>query len=238
MKAIIHLLIEDGLDGPTKLGCTRLFPSLGNKVTYWPSLSSSRMFENTTEKHCGKQFQRTDEKHWKSKHTCSGLLGGCKTHGKKEPRRYSFAVVGKSVWYCSSEMDWDKASVHTSMRLTYLRPKYFAPGNEGDDTATVRDVDGVATDTYGVIVESSDTTPMKDLTPFTQKRRRRNRRVQLQGRKWTADINKACVVVFGMFFLISTVLPGVIHRNTYHRLRFDCPSCRQDVAAVLNKQSR
>ena len=235
MKAIIHLLIEEGLDGPTKIGCSRLVPSLGNKVTYWPPLSSSRMFENPTEKHCGPKFKRTDEKHWKSRNTCSGLLGGCKTHGKKEPQLYGFAHKGPSPWYCSVEMDLDKAIEYHNGHLTYLRPEFFVPGNAGDDTSTVRVVDGVATDTYGVIIESADKTPMKDLTPFAQKKRRRNRRVQLMGRRWTADMNKACVIVVENFFWFLTVLPGVINRNTYHWLRFDCPSWRQDVAAVLNK---
>ena len=235
MKAIIHLLIEEGLDAPTKLGCSRLVPSLGNKVTYWPPLCSSRMYENPRPEHKGGKFRRTDEKHWKSKYTCSGLLGGCKSNGKKEPQLYGFASKGPSPWYCSIEMDLDKASVHKNMHLTYLRPEYLVPGNGGDDQPTQRSVDGVATDTYGVTVQSLDTTSIHELSPFGQKKRRRNRRVQLMGRRWTADINKACVIVVEIFFWFLTVLPGVINRNTYHWLRFDCPSWRQDVAAVLNK---
>ena len=235
MKAIIHLLIEEGLDEPAKLGCSRLVPSMGNKVTYWPTLSSSRMFESQLEKHAGWKFKRTDEKHWKSKHTVSGLLGGCKAQGKTLPQLYSFAVAGPSKWYCSIETDLDKATNFKNQHLTFLRPEYFVPGHGGEATPTKRCVDGVATDTYGVRIESLDNTSIQELSPFGQKKRRRNRRVQLEGRVWTTDIHKACVIVFESFFWCLTVLPGVINRNTYHWLRFDCPSWRQDVAAVLNK---
>lgn len=235
MKAIIHLLIEEGLDAPTKLGCSRLVPSLGNKVTYWPPLCSSRMFESPSEKHTGPNFKRTDEKHWTSKNTCSGLLGGCKAQGKKEPQLYGFAAKGPSKWYCSIETDLDKATDIKNQHLTFLRPEYLVPGNLGDDTPTERCVDGVATDTYGVKVDSLDKTSIHELSSFGQKKRRRNRRVQLMGRVWTTDIRKACVIVFESVFWLLIVLPGVINRNTYHWLRFDCPSWRQDVAAVLNK---
>ena len=186
--------------------------------------------------HAESDIHRTgDEKHWKSRNTCSGLLGGCTTHGKKEPQLYGFAYKGKSQWYCSIEMDLEKAVELDNGHLTYLRPEFFVPGNGGDNTSTVRLVDGVAKDTYGVIIESADKTPMKELTPFAQKKRRRNRRVQLTGRRWTADLRKACVIVVGKFLLVLAVLPGVINRNTYHRLRFDCPSWRQTVAAFSNK---
>ena len=48
---------------------------------------------------------------------------------------------------------------------------------------------------YGLAIESVDLTPMKDLSNFGKKKRRRNRRVQFEGRKFIAEYGEACDVV-------------------------------------------
>ena len=68
---------------------------------------------------------------------------------------------------------------------------------------------------YGLVLESYDITPKIELTGFGLKKRRRNRRIQLEGRRFTAHRDKASDCGSSYFFRILIVLPGVKHRNIY-----------------------
>ena len=98
MKASIHVLIEDGLDGESQFKASRLVPSMGTIVRTWPPMHSSRDYEEPHPLTKSKQVCRSDVKTWRSKCTNSGLLGGWRGHGKKEPNLWSLAVAGTSKW--------------------------------------------------------------------------------------------------------------------------------------------
>ena len=85
MKALIHILIEDGLDGEAHYKTCRLAPRMGTKVQTWPPMHSSRDFEKPHPLTKTKQFCRTDEGTWKGRNTISGLLAGSSHKEKKEP---------------------------------------------------------------------------------------------------------------------------------------------------------
>ena len=193
MKALIHVLISEGLDGDSKYKTSRLVPSMGTIVRSWPPLHSSRDYEEPHPLTKSKQFTRTDVKTWKSKNTVSGLLGGCESHDKKLPNLWSLAVSGKSKWYGSIETDLDKALYDSQFHNTYLHPRFFVSGNDGDTEGILKRVDEIPRMIYGLAVESFDATPYQDLSSFSKKKRRRNRRIQLEGRSFTANIEKACV---------------------------------------------
>ena len=196
MKALIHVLIEDVVDGPAHYKTCRLVPSMGTRVQTWPTMHSSRDFENPPKLTKTKQFLRTDTSLWKGKNTVSGLLAGAEFKDKKAPNLWSLAVQGKSKWYCSIETDLKKACDESNFHRTYLDPKFFVPGNGGDLTGILKIVDCEVRMTYGLAIESFDLTPMKDLSNFGKKKRRRNRRVQLECRKFIAEYGEACDVVF------------------------------------------
>ena len=196
MKALIHVLIEDGVDGQAHYKTCRLVPSMGTRLQTWPAMHSSRDFENPDPLTKTKQFCRTDLGIWKGKNTVSGLLIGAVFKEKKAPQLYSLAVVGKSKWYCSIETDLNKVGDWKHCHKTFIEPKYFIPGNAGDDTGLLKLVDAENRMTYGLAIESFDLTPMKDLSTFAKKKRRRNRRIQLEGRTFTANYDEACDIVF------------------------------------------
>ena len=196
MKALIHVLIEDGVDGQAHYKTCRLVPSMGTRLQTWPAMHSSRDFENPDPLTKTKQFCRTDLGIWKGKNTVSGLLIGAVFKEKKAPQLYSLAVVGKSKWYCSIETDLNKVGDWKHFHKTFIEPKYFIPGNAGDDTGLLKLVDAENRMTYGLAIESFDLTPMKDLSTFAKKKRRRNRRIQLEGRTFTANYDEACDIVF------------------------------------------
>ena len=123
MKALIHILIEDGLDGECHYKTCRLVPSMGTKVQTWPPMHSSRDFEEPNPLTKTKQFCRTDDATWRGKNTISGLLAGSKHKEKKQPNLWSLAVVGKSKWYCTIETDLAKACDPSEFHNTYLDPK-------------------------------------------------------------------------------------------------------------------
>ena len=199
-------------------------------------MHSSRDFENPDPLTKTKQFTRTDSSLWKGNNTVSGLLAGAEFKDKKAPNLWSLAVVGKSKWYCSIETDLKKACGESNFHKTYLDPTFFIPGNAGDLTGILKTVGCEQRMTYGLAIESFDLTPMKDLSNFGNKKRRRNRRVQLEGRKFTAEYGEACDVVF--LFVRRGVLFHLTHdsnyRHTYIWFFLDCPSWLQGVVIVLS----
>ena len=76
------------------------------------------------------------------------------------------------------------------------------------------ELDGVESVLYGLDVPSLSTIPYADLKVFSQKKRRRNRRVQLEGRYYTQDIHKA----YGWEPNVFIVLVDVFLNNRRHAI--------------------
>ena len=115
---------------------------------------------------------------------------------RQETKRWPLAVVGKSKWYCTIETDLKKPCDVSNSHNTYLEPKFFVPGNGGDVTRLRNSVDCGQRMTYGLAIDNFDLTPTKELSVFRKKKRRRNKRVQLEGRKFTTDLKQACEFVY------------------------------------------
>lgn len=88
----------------------------------------------------------------------------------------------------------DKALHDSHFHKTYLHPK-FVPGNAGDTEGLLKRVDEVPRMNYGLAIVSFDPTPYEDLSNFSKAKGRRKRRVQMEGRSFTAIIEKACVAL-------------------------------------------
>ena len=168
MKSLISLFWAWDLDEPDKLGCSRLVPSLGFALQYWPLLCSSRVYEDPYSEHWCENYARIDEHVWSSKNTNSGLLAGATVHGKKQPNLWSFGTQWNTKWYCSIEPDLDKAVCFSKQHLTYLGPQYFVKGNDGDWKGLAKAVDQEMQWTYGLVLDSYDITPKIELTGWAE----------------------------------------------------------------------
>ena len=234
MKALIHVLISEGLDGDSKFRTCRLVPSMGSIIRTWPPLHSTRDYEDPHPITKSKQFTRTDMNTWKSKNTVSGLLGGCKHHEKKDPNLWSLAVSGKSKWYCSIETDLEKALYDSQFHKTYLHPRFFVSGNDGDTEGILKRVDEIPRMVYGLAIESFDPTPYQELTSFGKKKRRRNRRIQLEGRSFTAMVDKACVSLLDPFLILIGLTQEQTHSHPSNWRQRPCPPRLHDAAFVFS----
>ena len=188
MKALIHLLVSDGTDGKARgYGACRLVPSFGSVLRYDPPLHSSLHFENTQLGKC----RRLDEKTWKDKNTLGGCLGSAEKAEKKIPQLYSINIVGQPVWYGSVKANYTDP-VSNTWYLTYIDVgKHFQPGCNGDRTGVVHMVDGISQKLYGLQIPSLDSRTDEQCKNFTKKCRRRNKRIQCEGRIFTGNMDEA-----------------------------------------------
>ena len=87
---------------------------------------------------------------------------------------------------------------------------------------------------YGLAIESFDPTPYQELTSFGKKKRRRNRRIQLEGRSFTAMVDKACVSLLDPFLILIGLTQEQTHSHPSNWRQRPCPSRLHDAAFVFS----
>ena len=187
MTAMLHYLVVEGLDGraPTGLGCSRLYPTMGNVFRFVVPRHSIRSCNGDNVDLTRADWMLT------SKHCGKGLLPDWETADPvRPPVLYNLGVAG--VPYCYHTLEFpSKPTLNINIWGTFFREEDItdAPKGRKDDFKIM--VDGEFAFVSNMNIPEFDNGLPLPTTEHLKKRRRRNIAHQRSGRFWTRDVNKA-----------------------------------------------